>query len=234
MTTIFSPRRTSFPWRSRSQGDGRSSAPLGNGIRVEETVSILKPRDELYSFWRNFRNLPRFMKYLESVDMDEAGWRSRWVVRGPLNVRVSWDAEITADQPGEFIAWRSLPGSAVATQGEVHFEPSHGNRGTRVKVVMTYAPPGGRAGDAVAHLFGRSGDEIVREDVRRFKRLLETGEIPTTQGQPSGRGREAWEQTASMVVEHRLLKSLGWLGIGLGLTAVLAITARELTKGARS
>jgi uncharacterized membrane protein len=191
------------------------------GIHVEHTVSILRPQEELFRFWRNFDNLPRFMRYLESV-RSTGGNRSHWVAREPMNVRVEWDAEITAERPNELIAWRSLPGSVVHTEGSVRFTPEPANRGTRVHVTMRYSPPARKVAAAVAWLFGRWGEQEVREDLRRFKRLIETGEIPTTKGQPSGRGRDAWEQTGSMVVQNRFATGLGWFSIGLGLAELAA------------
>jgi uncharacterized membrane protein len=221
-------------YRSATGGRGVLSA-LGakstGGVHVEETVSILRPREELYRFWRNFENLPRFMHYLESVRSTD-GNRSHWVARGPMNVRVEWDAEVTAERPNEQISWRSLPGSTVETEGSVTFQPEPANRGTRVKVVMRYDPPAGKVGAAMASLFGRSGEQESREDLRRFKRFMETGEIPTTKGQPTGRGgREAWEQTGSMVLEDRFASGLGWFSIGLGLAEMLAPEAMARLTG---
>jgi uncharacterized membrane protein len=190
------------------------------GIRVEETLTIQRSPEELYRFWRNFENLPRFMRYLESV-RNTGGNRSHWVARGPLGFRVEWDAEVTEDRPNERIAWRSLPGSAVDTEGSVRFSPAPGNRGTRVTVVMRYAPPGGKAGALIARLFGRSPEQEIREDLRRFKRVMETGEIPSTKGQPSGRGRDPWEQTGSMILQERFADGLGWFSVGLGLAELL-------------
>ncbi len=201
-------------------GLGLTSAQ-SSGLRVEEALTIQRPREELFRFWRDFENLPRFMEYLESV-RTTGGNRSHWVARGPLDVRVAWDAEITAERPNELIAWRALPGSAVDTEGEIRFTQAPGNRGTRVHVRMRYDPPGGKVGAAIAWLFGRSGEQAAREDLRRFKRLLETGEIPTTRGQPSGRGREAFEQTGEMVVQENFADGLGWFAVGLGTAQLLA------------
>jgi len=173
--------------RFSSTAAGKTPEPPG--IRVEETVSLLRKPEELYRYWRNFENLPRFMRYLESV-RTTSGNRSHWVALGPMDFRVEWDADITEDRPNERISWRSLPGSTVDTEGSVRFIPAPGNRGTNVKVNLRYDPPGGRVGDTIARLFGRSADLEIREDLRRFKRLLETGEIPTTRGQPTGRGRQ--------------------------------------------
>jgi uncharacterized membrane protein len=213
-------------YRGATQGPGLFSGPRtrrasSGGICVERTASILRSPEELYGFWRHFENLPRFMHYLESVQTT-GGNRSHWVAKGPLDARIEWDAEITDDRPNERIGWRSLPGSGVDTEGTVHFMPAPANRGTIVKVVMHYDPPGGKVGAAVAWLFGRSGRQEVQEDLRRFKRLMETGEVPTTRGQPSGRGRDPWEQTGSMILQHRFATGLGWFSIGLGLTELLA------------
>jgi len=199
----------------------RSVTRQAEGVRVTETTSILRAPQELYSFWRNFENLPRFMHYLETVrTLDDR--RSHWVAKGPLEARVEWDAEITEDRPNELIAWRSLPGSTVDTEGVVRFIPAPANRGTWVQVTMRYTPPAGKIGDMFAALFGRSGRQEAREDLRRFKRLMETGEIPTTKGQSSGRGKDMWEQTGSMVIQDRIGRGLGWFSIGLGLAELLS------------
>ena len=157
------------------------------GIPVEQSVTIHRMADELYRFWRNFQNLPRFRVHLESVTED--GRISRWVARGPAGQSVTWDAEIVDDQPGRLIAWRSLPGSDVDNMGQVRFEPAPRGRGAVVRVHVQYSPPGGRLGAAVAKLYGEEPNQQVREDLRRFKQLIETGEIPTTEGQPRGGGK---------------------------------------------
>jgi len=177
-------------------------------------MTILRPPEELYRFWRNFENLPRFMRYLESVQ-SQGGNRSHWVACGPLDLRVEWDEEITEDRTNAMIAWRSLPGSTVDTEGSVRFQRAPTDRGTEVIVTMRYDPPAGMAGHLIARLFGRSADQEIREDVRRFKRLMETGEIPTTKGQPSGRsqGRDMWEQTAGMIVQTA--SPAAWVGSAL-------------------
>ena len=124
------------------------------------------------------------MRNLESVKVD--GDRSHWVARGPLGHSVEWDAEIVNRRENELIAWRSLEGSQVDTAGSVHFVPLGGDRGTEVRVVLKYDPPGGRIGSAVAWLFGASPERQIREDLRRFKQVMETGTVPTIEGQPHG------------------------------------------------
>jgi uncharacterized membrane protein len=161
-----------------------TSVPAGHGIKVVEGVTINRPAADLYRFWRNLDNLGRFMEHLESVHVE--GNRSHWVACGPLGARVEWDAEIITDRPNELIGWRSLPGSDVDTAGSVHFRQLGHDRGTEVQVELKYDPPAGKAGAAIARLFGRSPQQQIREDLRRLKQFMETGEVPTTAGQPRG------------------------------------------------
>ena len=155
------------------------------GIHVESSRTIQKPAEELYRFWRNFENLPRFMDNLESVRVLD-NQRSHWTVKAPAGRTVEWDAQIINEQANELIAWRSLEGADVDNAGSVRFLPGPGGRGTEVRVVIDYIPPAGRVGFAVAKLFGREPRQQVEEDLRRFQQLMEAGEIPTTRGQPRG------------------------------------------------
>ncbi len=151
---------------------------MTEGIKVQQQVTIAKTPEELYRFWRNFENLPRFMDHLESVAVvDER--RSHWVAKGPAGTRIEWDAEIHNEIPNELIAWRSLPGAEVDHAGSVHFEPSTAG-GTEVRVVLRYDPPGGRAGAAVARLFGEEPSQQVAEDLRRFKQVMEAADLPVS------------------------------------------------------
>jgi uncharacterized membrane protein len=149
----------------------------GRGSHVERAVTILRSPAELYAEWRDLERLPEIMSHLESVT-PLVGLRSRWVARGPGDTRVTWEAEIVADEPERLIAWRSLGESDVQHAGSVRFTPAPGNRGTEVKVILTYAPPAGRLGVAVATLLGRSPDQDIREDLRRFKQRMEAGQVP--------------------------------------------------------
>jgi uncharacterized membrane protein len=166
------------------------SVPAERGIKLEKSVTINRPPEELYSFWRNFENLPRFMNHLESV-RDEGGGRSHWVAKGPAGRSVEWDAEIYNEKENELIAWRTLEGSEVASAGSVRFEPAATGRGTTVRVTLKYDPPGGKLGAFVARLFGENPEQQIDEDLNRFKQLMETGEAAATAGQPSGRGASA-------------------------------------------
>ena len=171
------------------------SVPAGRGIKVEKSVTINRPPGELYRFWRNFENLPRFMNHLESVRVTGEG-RSHWVAKAPAGRSVEWDAEIYNEKEGEMIAWRTLEGADVDSAGSVHFEQAAGGRGTFVRVVLKYDPPGGKLGALVARLFGESPEQQIVEDLGRFKQLMETGEVATTEGQTSGRSVATKEQTS--------------------------------------
>jgi uncharacterized membrane protein len=151
----------------------------GRGCRVERTVTVMRSADELYERWRDLSRLPDLMPHIEKVTPLEGG-RSRWVARGPAGVRFAWDAELIADKPGQLIAWRSVERADIDNAGSVRFTPVAGGRGTEVKVLLSYAPPAGRAGCAAATVLGRGADTEVREDLRRFKQRMETNEVPTS------------------------------------------------------
>jgi uncharacterized membrane protein len=148
-------------------------------IKVERTVTVLRPRTELYAFWRAFENLPRFMEHLVSVTSD-VGPRSHWIAKAPGGGTVEWDAEIVNDVPNEIIAWKSVGQTDVPNAGAVNFADAPEGRGTIVKVTLDYEPPGGRVGNLIARLFGEDPDRQVREDLRKFKQLMEVGEITTS------------------------------------------------------
>jgi uncharacterized membrane protein len=168
------------------------SVPSGKGIKVEKSVTINKSPEELYRFWRNFENLPRFMNHLESVTTLSEG-RSHWVAKAPAGRTVEWDAEVYNEKEGELIAWRSLEGADVDNAGSVRFEPASGGQGTTVRVTLKYDPPAGKIGSLVAKLFGEEPSQQIEEDLQRFKQVMETGEASTTtsQNQPSGRSASA-------------------------------------------
>ena len=163
---------------------GRRGAPLpalrnGHGFRVERTATVLRPPEELYAEWCDLGIWPKLVPHLESV-MQTGGTRSHWVARGPGGMPVEWDAELVSDEPGRRIAWRAVESPDVDHAGSVQFSPAPNGRGTEVKVVLTYAPPAGRLGDAVATVFGASPDRQVREGLRHFKQRMETGEVATS------------------------------------------------------
>jgi uncharacterized membrane protein len=170
---------------AQGQGGARPEEYFNRGIHVEQAFTINASPQELYAFWKNFENLPSFMRHLESVTkIDEK--RSHWVACGPAGYRVEWDAEIINDEPNELIAWRSLGNADVDNAGSVRFLPAPGDRGTQVKVVIDYIPPAGRVGAGIAKLFGKDPKTQVREDLRRFRQIVELGEVVTNEGQPRG------------------------------------------------
>lgn len=141
--------------------------------------------DQAYKLWRNFAGLPRFMVHLKSVRELDAR-RSEWTAVGPGQREISWNAELTEDTPNQRIAWRSLPNSDVQTSGSVDFRADPQGRGTFVSAHVQYGVPGGSLTSGLATLFGKNPEFVVREDVRRFKQLVESGEVPTTRGQTHG------------------------------------------------
>jgi uncharacterized membrane protein len=166
------------------------AAGLEKSIQVEKTVTILtKTPEELYHFWRNFENLPTFMKHIQSIRVIDDK-RSHWVATAPLGNTLEWDAEIITEQENQLIAWASAEDADVNHSGFVRFKPATQGRGTEVKVVMEYQPPAGVVGSAIAKLFGEEPEQQIGDELRRFKMLMEAGEIATTEGQPSGRGRD--------------------------------------------
>jgi uncharacterized membrane protein len=158
---------------SRTTGLGRRT---GGPVHVKEAITINRPRNEVYEFWHNFENLPRFMAHLESVQvLDER--RSRWKAKAPAGSTVEWEAETIEDRPNELIAWRALPDSTVPNSGSVQFRDAPGGRGTEVLVELRYQPPGGKISALIAKLFGEEPGQQVKGDLRRFKQVMEVGEI---------------------------------------------------------
>jgi uncharacterized membrane protein len=154
--------------------------PDDAGALIGRTVTINRPPLELYDFWRDFRNLPLFMENIESVRIID-GNRSHWKVKAPADTTVEWDSLITEDVPGEVIAWRSDEKASIANSGRIEFRPTSNGRGTQVTVTIVYDPPAGAVGKMIAKLFQREPNVQARQDLRRFKQLMETGEIPTSQ-----------------------------------------------------
>lgn len=169
-------------------------------LHVKHSVTINRPRQEVYQFWRRLENLPRFMQHLESVTTDGAGV-SHWVVKAPGGTTVEWDAEIGMDRPNEVITWRSLPGSDLPNEGAVRFTDAPGDRGTEVHVDLQYDPPVGRVGAMIAKLFGEEPKQQLRDDMRRFKQVLETGEVVRSDGSPEGAGQGLRKQRPAQAMQ---------------------------------
>ena len=165
--------------RNSALGEGRlslvASLDQGEGRKLEQAVMISRPRGELFRFWRQFDNLPRFMDNLESVTILDSR-RSHWVAKGPVGTRVEWDAEIHNEIEDELIAWRSLPGADVDQAGSVHFSSVPDGQ-TEVRVIMRYTAPGHRAGDALAHILGDDPERQIGDDLRRFKQVMDMGDV---------------------------------------------------------
>ena len=176
----------SLIWRW-TRRDTRARITRSGGTTIEETVAINRRPDELYAFWRTLRQLPTVMPQLTSVQVTDDR-RSRWVFKGPAGWRTTWFAEIIDDIPDQLIAWRSTEGSDFVGAGSVHFECGGPARGTVVRVTLQYKTQAGKLGAAIARAFDAEPSQVVREGLRRFKRLMETGEIPTTEGQARGSG----------------------------------------------
>jgi uncharacterized membrane protein len=154
--------------------DGTASTSA-RGIHVVRAITVNRAPEEVYRFWHDFPNLPRFMAHLESVEVVDG--RSHWRAKGPAGTMIEWDADITVDRPGEIIAWHSRDGADVPNSGSVIFLPAPGGRGTEVRVELRYRPPAGSVGAAIAKLFGEEPGQQIQGDLRRLKQVLETGEV---------------------------------------------------------
>ncbi len=154
---------------------GRPRTEHARGIFVSRAITVNRPPEDVYRFWHDFENLPRFMSHLKSVHV--VNGRSHWEANGPLGISIEWDAEIVEDRPGELISWRSVAGADVPNRGSVRFRPAPGDRGTEIVVDLSYDPPAHALGAAVAKLFGENPSQQVAADLRHFKQVMETGEV---------------------------------------------------------
>lgn len=152
---------------------------------ARSTMQLNCSVEEAYRFWRDFENLPRFMNHLDSVIVTN-NRRSTWTAIGPMNTKIKWEAEIVAERPNALISWRSVQGSDMDVDGVVEFRTAPANRGTIISATIIYQPPAASAGRIIAKLFGKDPNFLMRQDLRRFKALIETGEIPTIEGQSHG------------------------------------------------
>jgi uncharacterized membrane protein len=155
------------------------------GVTLAATVTVNKPAADVYRFWRRFENHPRFVAHLESV-VSTGNKRSHWVAKAPMQLPIEWDAEIIEERENTLLSWRSLPGADVDNAGTVRFRELPNGRGTEIRLRLDYSPPGGIAGVALARLFKTLTERQLKEDLRRFKQIIETGEIPIVADQPSG------------------------------------------------
>ncbi|XVH31473.1 SRPBCC family protein [Haloferacaceae archaeon DSL9] len=170
-----------------SEDERREVGASAGAIEAERTVTVRKPADELSPFWREPDRLARIMSHVADVS-PLGGGRQHWEVRGPLGRVVAWDSQIVEDRTGEFLRWESLDGATVPNEGWVRFRSAPGDRGTETTLHLRFDPPGGPLGRAAIRTVGLGPDALVGTALRRFKSLAETGEIPTLENNPSGRG----------------------------------------------
>ncbi|HZV32932.1 MAG TPA: SRPBCC family protein [Verrucomicrobiae bacterium] len=166
----------------------KPAVPSGSAKKIIRACTIKKSPEELFAFWRDVENLPRFSRHIVSI-IRKSDTESHWRVRGPANSELEWDSFIINEHPNELIAWESKPDAEVRNAGTIRFTPAPGNQGTAVTVQLDYVPPAGRIGSAVAKLTGEEPELQLEDDLMRFKALMETGEVPTTIGQPTGEGK---------------------------------------------
>jgi uncharacterized membrane protein len=159
---------------------------VARDVHLETSIAIDRSPQELYRFWRDFKNLPLFMRNLESVtELNQT--QSHWVAKGPGGSRVEWDAEIYTEKENELISWRSLEDADFINAGSVRFQTGPHGHGTFVRVTMNYNPPAGKVGASLVELLGAEPAQLIKEDLRRLKQIMEAGEIATIAGQTSGR-----------------------------------------------
>ena len=175
-----------FGIRSFSGAGGENNSIRGQAVRVERSITVDRPIDEVYHFWRDLENLPRFMEHLIHVRLLPTG-RYRWVAKAPMG-KVEWDAEILEEQVPWLISWRSVDDSAIDNAGSVRFSQAPGGRGTQVRVELAYKPPAGVVGAMVARLLGEEPSVQVRDDLARFKEIMESGEAATAAIRITGNG----------------------------------------------
>jgi uncharacterized membrane protein len=146
------------------------------GLLRVRAITVNRPPEEVYRFWRDLTNLPRFMHHVQSVQPVGEN-RLHWTTRGPAGITVEWESEITEDIPNQLIAWRSLPGSMIEASGRVMFQAAPGNRGTEIRVELRYQPPAGALGATIAQIFGKEPKQLLQDSLRTLKQILETGEV---------------------------------------------------------
>jgi uncharacterized membrane protein len=173
-------------WRAgRAPDEPSERRTEDEAMHVRAAITVRKPREEVYRFWRDLENLPSFMDHVESVEGDGNGL-SHWKVKAPAGAKVEWDAEVVEDRPGEALVWRSVRGSGTQNSGAVRFVDAPRNQGNEVHVEFEYDAPGGRIGEAVAKMFGEEPTQQAKDDLRRFKQVMETGFVVRSEGSPEG------------------------------------------------
>ncbi|HEX8036765.1 MAG TPA: SRPBCC family protein [Ktedonobacterales bacterium] len=192
-TSVQLTRRTAEEARRGEQGGARV---------VKRSTTVLRPPEEVYRYWHNFTNLPRIMEHLESVQVLGDG-RTHWKTKAPARMKAEWDAEIIEDRPNQLISWRSLPGSSIQNSGTVRFVRAPGDRGTEIHVELRYEPPAGPLGAVAALLFGEEPSQQLRDDLGRFKQIMETGQITLSDASAKGGGPAQPPEKAPQVQRSR-------------------------------
>jgi len=173
---------------SAAGGSGRETRE----VQITEATTVNTSIEKAYAFWRNFANFPRFMRHIESVDT--SGRTSHWRAKGPTGIRVEWDAELIEDLDNQRISWRTIGGSHIEHHGSVRFAGAPGSRGTEVWVHIHYSPPAGQLGRGLAWLLGSDPEALIKEDLRRVKQILETGEVTLSDGPALWRAAQPADQ----------------------------------------
>jgi uncharacterized membrane protein len=178
-------------------------------MELRASTTVGKDPQEVYAFWRQLERLPTFMAHVDDVTTSGDG-RSHWTVSAPFGKTVEWDAETTDDVPGERIGWRSVEGADVKNAGSVVFTPAPGDRGTEVRVTIRYEMPGGKLGELVAKFFGEDPHQQLDDDLRRFKQVIETGEVVRSDGAPGGKraGKEFPQRPAQPLTADELAEEM--------------------------
>lgn len=176
--------------RPRARPGSHISVPGNQGVKVVRAVTIRRAAQELYAFWREVENLPRVIRHSVTV-VARSPTESHWSVSGPAGNRYEWDSLIINDEPGRLIAWRTADGADIAHAGSIRFEPAPGDEGTEVTVQAEYLPPGGKLGQLLGKFTGAGAGQQIGDTLRRFKALMESGEIPATHGQPVGEPQQS-------------------------------------------
>lgn len=165
------------------------SVPHEQGKHIKDSITINRSAEDLYTFWRDFSNLPQVLFILNSVEVQE-GMRSHWTLNGPIGMTIEWDTEIISDDPNNVIGWRSLENPYMNHAGSVRFRAAPANQGTEVLIEMEYLPVGGAVSVALMNLLGKSPEQQISAGLYRLKQLMELGEMATTEGQSSGRQKD--------------------------------------------
>jgi uncharacterized membrane protein len=186
------------------------SSRHGKGSRMEltATTTVRKAPQDVYAFWRRLENLPTFMAHVDDVRTD-GPTRSHWTVTAPFGRTVEWDAEIVEEMPGRRLSWRSVEDADIENEGSVRFVPAPGDRGTEVHVSISYKVPGGKLGEALARYAGEDPHQQLDDDLRRFKQVVETGEVVRSDGAPGGkRARKEFPQHPARPLDDAELAAL--------------------------